>query len=356
MDNFNAIYKLWGPRELATVMFLDEVTRSGAEFCQRFYWSSDAESLEVLDDLQIVACTMNEYGRGEAFLHIGNAAVLVEIYGGSVIAHVAARKEQVPELVALLKKHLPESTLAEKHEVPFTFWWSTKNLGPQRARRVLPVRPWSQIERNYPSATKAQLEPLLDGFHPSEEGGQLLLWHGPPGTGKTFALRALSWEWRSWCDFHYVSDPEHFFGDAEYLLQVLLHGQEYRAVRQSRWLLLLLEDTGELLVADAKERTGQGLSRLLNVVNGLIGQGLRVLVLVTTNEEAQRMHSAVARPGRCAAKVDFKEFPPQEAQEWLETRGRRASGPHGGMTLAELYAWERGGPQTTPKRAVGFVA
>ena len=41
------------------------------------------------------------------------------------------------------------------------------------------------------------------------------------------------------------------------------------------------EDTGELLSADARERSGQGLSRFLNVVDGLIGQGLRVLVLVT---------------------------------------------------------------------------
>ena len=44
------------------------------------------------------------------------------------------------------------------------------------------------------------------------------------------------------------------------------------------WRLLVLEDTGALLSADARERAGQGLSRFLNVVDGLIGQGLRVLV------------------------------------------------------------------------------
>ena len=66
------------------------------------------------------------------------------------------------------------------------------------------------------------------------------------------------------------------------------------------WRLLVMEDTGELLSADARERTGQGLSRFLNVVDGLIGQGLRVIVLVTTNEEIKKVHPAVARPGRCA--------------------------------------------------------
>ena len=71
------------------------------------------------------------------------------------------------------------------------------------------------------------------------------------------------------------------------------------------WRLLVLEDTGELLTPDAKTVIGQGLSRFLNVVDGLIGQGLRVLVLVTTNEEIRKLHPAVARPGRCAANVSF---------------------------------------------------
>ena len=39
------------------------------------------------------------------------------------------------------------------------------------------------------------------------------------------------------------------------------------------WRLLVLEDTGELLTPDAKTVIGQGLSRFLNVVDGLIGQG-----------------------------------------------------------------------------------
>ncbi len=52
-----------------------------------------------------------------------------------------------------------------------------------------------------------------------------------------------------------------------------------------RWRMLVLEDTGELLSIDAKERAGRGLSRLLNAVDGLLGQGSRVLLLITTNEE-----------------------------------------------------------------------
>jgi hypothetical protein len=52
---------------------------------------------------------------------------------------------------------------------------------------------------------------------------QLVLWHGQAGTGKTSAPRALAREWREWCQFHYIVDPDSFFGQhADYLISVLL--------------------------------------------------------------------------------------------------------------------------------------
>ena len=107
--------------------------------------------------------------------------------------------------------------------------------------------------------------------------------------------------------------------------------------RSKTWRLLVLEDTGELLTPDAKTIIGQGLSRFLNVVDGLIGQGLRILVLVTTNEPIKALHPAVARPGRCAANIEFGRLSAEEADEWLEGHGSavRAGQP---TLLANLYA------------------
>ena len=122
--------------------------------------------------------------------------------------------------------------------------------------------------------------------------------------------------------------------------------------RAPPWRLLVLEDTGELLRPDAKSIIGQGLSRFLNVVDGLIGQGLRILVLVTTNEEIGTLHPAVARPGRAAANIDFPPLTRDEASEWLQRRNVEAPVPSP-STLASLYALLEG-RDPTEIHAVGF--
>src|SRR5215207_1268095 len=90
------------------------------------------------------------------------------------------------------------------------------------------------------------------------------------------------------------------------------------------WRLLILEDAGELLAADARAVAGQALSRLLNVTDGLLGAGLRALVLLTTNEPLRRMHPAVVRPGRTWAEVEFSALPADEANAWLEANAAEA--------------------------------
>jgi hypothetical protein len=115
---------------------------------------------------------------------------------------------------------------------------------------------------------------------------------------------------------------------------------------EPRWRLLMLEDCDELISGEAKASAGQSLSRLLNLTDGLLGQGRNALIAITTNEDLASLHPAVVRPGRCLASIEVGRLSYAEAVAWLGTAA--GVGPDG-ATLAELYALKTGAqPVTVP--------
>jgi Domain of unknown function (DUF5925) len=375
--------------------FLARILDEGYSEHRTRRWATSGRSLEGFGPP-----LMRSRGDGSetVVVELSDALVIVTLGSSFVYAQAAANdSESVESAFARAGELLPPPEVTAAQDVPVLFWTYSPQ-GPVPSMRKISVPEWGEIRENYTEPARVQLDELMTSFRPAH-GGQLILWHGEVGTGKTFALRALAWEWRDWCQVHYIVDPDTFFGEhADYLMSVLTQsgglgahvgmmmaahpgigfqhvfeygdgfdedeeeiGVSYPEVRNDddgprrrvpQWRLLVLEDTGELLRPDAKSIIGQGLSRFLNVVDGLIGQGLRVLVLVTTNEEIGTLHPAVARPGRAAANIEFKPLTRDEASTWLEGHGVDGVVPATG-TLASLYAVLEGrDPADT--RVVGF--
>lgn len=273
------------------------------------------------------------------------------------------------EHLAELEKIYPPDTIQDE-DVKVNFWYLTHSGSPMSVGRKIGVPRWEQMRENYSSKIEKALSYLIEDFKPTT-GGQLIIFSGKPGTGKTYSLRAMLRAWKDWCTAEYILDPDVLFGSngAGYLAQLVLrntsdeyHDEELPELEDAeskKWRLLILEDGGELLTSDAKDRTGQGLSRLLNIVDGLIGQGLRILILITTNEDFERLHPAVARDGRCVANVKFKEFAYEDAGAWASNHGLKLPTVVKEYSLAELYSLKSEsqkdwGDEHNPKRRVGF--
>lgn len=344
---------------LGFTRFLTEVVDGKIPFVENESYITNTDLSKLHDRAAVHSKTATT--EDIVLMHDNGAWVRVWRSHDDIQLWVASRdRQQIKDVTKWIKTIVPEFKDQNDKIIPVTFW-SVSQHGAQSVNRKIEVPKWEEIRDNYESTVRDELDQMMYEFKPSH-GGQLLLWEGSPGTGKTYSLRALGDAWRKWAKLHYITDPEEFFGQASYMITVLLQGSQSDYVfyderddeEIEKWNVLILEDCGELLSADAKERTGQAVARLLNVVDGMIGQGLKILVLVTTNEPVKKFHPAVTRPGRCAAHIEYKPLEVDRANEWLRKHGcnEEVTKP---TTIAELFAKAEGYEiEDAPLARVGF--
>jgi len=281
----------------------------------------------IVDDSNVVAVA-----RG-----VG-ATVMVDVESATTFVRVTAETDA--EADALLDELVTTWQSAPAEDMVDLHVWNGGAHGGTRQKCQVTARGWDDVSHNYPAPCRAQLDRLMRTIRPDRKG-KLILWHGPPGTGKTSAIRTLARTWAPWCGTQYIADPEQLFGDPNYLIRVLRSAPDPRSQptlttageRNQAWQLIVAEDSDEYLRSRSEGPTGGALGRILNLTDGLLGQSYNALLLLTTNEDIARLHPALIRPGRCLARVPFEPFTATQATEWL---GRAGSPASGSMTLADL--------------------
>jgi hypothetical protein len=337
------------PDALPQAMFVAEVVGRGIPHVARDSFRGASSPSRLCDVATPVLIRADpEADEVEAFVRLGSGEIaLVDSGHGHVRIEVAGDTRDAAKGAAASLRAALETEPPVEQQVSVAFWMRGEWGGDIRHREI-EAASFGEIADNYAAPVRAALERLIAMRAP--ERGRLILWRGEPGTGKSHALRALARAWGSWCSAHFIMDPEELLGQGgAYMLDVLT----WDAGDEDRWRLLILEDAGELIAADARAVTGQALSRLLNVADGILGQGTRTLLLITTNEPVKRLHPAARRPGRCLADIEFTPLSRAEANAWLATRGhdREVDRP---TPLAELFGRADDGPLEAELPAEGF--
>lgn len=290
-------------------------------------------------------------GKDGTFLlvHMDPGTVRVE----AVSSGLGAR-EALEGALSALERHRFENEEEDGVWVDFTHQTSH---GVARNTEFIRCPKWEEIEENYPRPVQNPLGRLMEMEDPWKRG-RLIIWYGPPGTGKTYAIRALLMRWRKKFDFLVVTDPERLASSPSYYYEVASETCHRPRRHRPRSLeedveedegsgdgkkrsLFIFEDSADLIIQESRSRHWDKIGKLLNITDGLLGQGREDLFLVTFNEDLTDIDPAFVRPGRCVDKLKFEKFKAEAARDWLAKKrvdGVRTNPFKEDLTLAELYA------------------
>lgn len=159
---------------------------------------------------------------------------------------------------------------------------------------------------NYSPNIAEKLQALLEWVDtPSKESGGIAILYGPPGGGKTYALRGLitasqtaQWGLLPSSLVPNLSGPD--------MIQTVLN------YCRSRPMVMVVEDADEL-ISDRKQPgvSKHQVSELLNFGDGIAGSATQMKLILTTNMQRTDIDEAVQRSGRL---FSFTELGPLSAE------------------------------------------
>ena len=206
-------------------------------------------------------------------------------------------------------------------------------------------KPKLEVGRHYNDDLQQVHNIILKGIRKRDNKG-LILFHGMPGTGKSTYIRYLIHCQKK----RVIFLPPRLAGnlDSPQLVNMLL---------ENRNSILVIEDAEDLLVS-RDSNSNSGISMLLNLTDGILGETLGIQVICTFNTHVSNIDKALLRKGRLLALYEFKPLETQKAKALLEEIGVNDYFPDKPMTLAELYnIREEQFDFTSGKRkCIGFMA
>jgi hypothetical protein len=193
----------------------------------------------------------------------------------------------------------------------------------------------ADLDVNYGQGFNKFHQDLVHRFNTTTKG--LVLFHGQPGTGKTYYIRHLLRNMVLAKKVVIYMPPNMVDHLVDPGFMAFLSGEVQDFSENNQSCVLLIEDAEPLL---AKRQEGvriQGITNLLNMSDGLLNDMLKLQVICTFNVDLRKLDSALLRPGRLIARKEFKALPELDANLLAQRLGikHHFTGP---ATLGEIYS------------------
>ena len=181
----------------------------------------------------------------------------------------------------------------------------------------------------------------LKHFCENENPGIFLL-YGEPGCGKSYCIRKLIQD----CNTTF------YVLDANILNSITSSAFIDYLMDECSNCVLILEDCEKLLM-DRNTNYNPFLSTILNLSDGLLGDGLKLKFICTFNTDIQNIDSAVLRKGRLVGKYEFKKLSVEQTNQLCDSLN--ISRLNKESTLAEVYNSKENDFSKKQSKKIGFV-
>ncbi len=229
----------------------------------------------------------------------------------------------------------------EKTKIGFNLFMN--NGGPYLHFNEIPDKYLISIEDNYNDSFQEENKLILQSL--KEGGTSLCLFHGDPGCGKTHYIRYLIAEL---CKekkkvIYFPNEHIHFLSDPSFL----------HFFKDHKKSIIIIEDAEEILTSRELTLSNRGISNLLNLTDGLMGDFLELKFVCTFNTAIDKIDKALLRKGRITTNYKFEKLSVEKSNKLLEKLNKDYT-TDVEMTLAEIYNLEQKDNSEKKERKIGF--
>lgn len=183
------------------------------------------------------------------------------------------------------------------------------------------------LELNYGKDFKKVNDKIIESLNENHSG--LYMFHGPPGTGKSTYIKYLA----SVLKKDVIFFPTSMVGD-------LTNPSIVNLLTKKQNCVLILEDAEKAITKREHNNDSSLVSTLLNMTDGILGDVLKLNVIVTYNCDRQDIDEALLRKGRLKAEHSFNKLS-QENVKKLVKKLKLNIDVKEDMTLADIFNYKK---------------